>query len=284
MVDRLDVGQDRDLGSGRAAPPAEDDLLLGYLAAAESLLLQVRPMIAAAEPGPRLAQAVERLRAACPEPQVVEAPPPATPVAPPREAIEAERAPSGLLRAAHARAAGDDFAALLFATGEAAAGNALVLHGNSGNMSMTSVFSFLSSGERNGRLYVGIGDIVQCFTFRSGEVVCSTSSAPTPGLELYDVLLASGRIERRTLDDFLEWSGCAIDLAEDFATQFERVGLATPAQLVEALQHQAHERFYAVFTAPSADYGFFECEVGDPEMVMRAHLDELLPRPRPASR
>ncbi|MEM7203781.1 MAG: DUF4388 domain-containing protein [Planctomycetota bacterium] len=168
--------------SDDATSPAvgEADFLLGYCAALQLQLTDLTARLAAmtppgddhagaASPSPSVVAAVETLYTTVAQLRDgLQTPPPAAAVTP---ADDAATPPAAA--AAEPDQCLGPFVEHLLRTEEGSAGRPLGLQGSNESLSMTAVFSFLSSGKKSGTLYVSADTEVLVFEFVMGEVTSS---------------------------------------------------------------------------------------------------------------
>lgn len=147
------------------------------------------------------------------------------------------------------------------------------LRGNNHGIPIMSVVQFVERMRKTGILTVNLRDETMTFEFEGGYMQGCRSSNPAPGDRLGDLLVKYANCDRGRLDAIMANAGSRTPA--QIGEILVRSGLATDAQIMEALAMQAQLRFERASEAEDGDYEFVETPPKPTDGRMHIALSEL---------
>ncbi len=144
-------------------------------------------------------------------------------------------------------------------------GNAARFTGTTLATPLADIFSFLSTLQKTGILWVDTLRESCQIELSEGNVTYVSSDNPPPGERLGEILVHQGTLTERQLDRLLRSYASSFDM---FGKELVNNGVISQEELQQALSQQIRSTFYRLFSADIATYQFAQGIqlVADPDM------------------
>lgn len=133
------------------------------------------------------------------------------------------------------------------------------IRGDTQMISLAAVMQFVSRVRKSGTLHVDVGREHVTFEFVNGVIEGSTSNQSVAGERIGEILLERFPAHRERLLEALARFAKRGSVRR-LGAELVRAGVATEAQVVDALEQQVNARFRRIVDAPQATYAFDEGE------------------------